>query len=82
MTTVLDHPDLAGCKFLGDEDVCHVVNGRRHGSTICGAPYNCVPREAMSLWAGQEHCPDCARLVCPECRQRANRLDRLDGRPG
>lgn len=69
MSKVIDKPkadDLASIPTIGEDEVCHILRGRTLGHTNCGAPYDCA--DPPSRYEGQEKCPDCGRLVCPECR--------------
>lgn len=64
MTATLTRPDL-DVKVLDEDEVCHLVD--RFNVTACGArPTDC---ESTKDWRGQQICPDCGRLVCPECIQ-------------
>lgn len=70
--------DLAGIPVLGEDDVCHILDGRQTAEkTICGAPFNCpTERVNVSIWKGQSLCPDCGWLVCPECGTMSKRKER------
>lgn len=70
-TAVLTKPsDLASIPTIREDEVCHILQGEKLRHTNCGAPYDCaIP---PSRYEGQETCPDCGRLACPECRTLSN----------
>jgi hypothetical protein len=94
--SVKERANLDDIVFLGEDEVCHLIEDEywdfwlfRHViKTVCGAPYDCKTgkRGIVLAWAGEEKCPDCYRLVCPECIQHGNRKrqeerEELEGRP-
>jgi hypothetical protein len=58
-------PPIREIPALTEDEVCHIQAERHSERAVCGAKYDCEHSDRP--WVGETRCPDCGRLLCPEC---------------